>query len=167
LTTSIGSLTTLEGPMTETCPIALEVIDDHATRIGAAIVILATLAGLWFGSSWAFLALAVDFGLRNRGWVKVSPIAQLASFLRTALRIQPAPVDAGPKRFAAGIGALFSLGLALALWRHQPEIALGLAGLLVLAAALEALFGYCVGCKIYGLLTSLRRQKEAPDAGLP
>jgi hypothetical protein len=150
--------------MTESCPISPEVVDDHATRIGAALVILIVIAGLWQGRFWIPLLLAVDFGLRSRGWGSFSPIAQLSQALRSISGLQPLLINAGPKRFAALIGVIFSLSIAIALGLRHPRVALALAAVLILAASLEAFFGYCVGCKVYALLLNLRTRKEAPDA---
>ena len=138
--------------MTESCPISPEVIDDRATRIGAGLIILLTLASLELGQAWLPLLLAVDFGLRSRGWNIWSPVAQAAKALRTAAGVSPRPINAGPKRFAALVGAAFSLGIALALLFHQPGLARALAAVLILCAALEAFLGFCVGCRVYSLL---------------
>jgi hypothetical protein len=150
--------------MTEFCPISPDVVDDHATRIGAALTILIVLAILWQGRFWLPLLLALDFGLRSRGWSTFSPIAQVSKVLRQAFRLQPRPTNAGPKRFAAAIGALFSLGIAAALWRHHPRVALVVAAVLILAASLEAFLGYCVGCKVYGVIQTLLPRKEDTHA---
>jgi hypothetical protein len=152
--------------MTETCPISPNAVDEHAIRIGAALTILVVAAGLWLHNFWIPLLLAVDFGLRSRGWSDFSPIAQAAKLLRRASGIQPQPTNAGPKRFAALIGVLFSLGIAIAQWRHHPRVALGVGVVLILAAALEAFLGLCVGCKVYGFLQSHLPRKEVTHAAL-
>lgn len=136
--------------MTETCPISPEVVDDQATRIGAALTILIVIAGLWQGRFWIPLLLAVDFGLRSRGWSSFSPIAQASKALRKATGLQPRPINAGPKRFAALIGVIFSLGIAIAQSLHDPKVALALGSVLIFCAALEAFLGFCLGCKVYG-----------------
>jgi len=138
--------------MTESCPISPELVDDRTTRIGAGLIILLTLASLGLGQTWPPLLLAVDFGLRSRGWTAWSPVAQAARVLRSAAGLQPRPTNAGPKRFAAGVGATFTLGIALASHFRQPSLVLALATTLLLCAALEAGLGFCVGCKVYSLL---------------
>ncbi len=138
--------------MTESCPISPDLVDDRATRIGAGLIILLTLASLGLGQAWLPLLLAVDFGLRSRGWNIWSPVAQAAKGLRTAAGLSPRPINAGPKRFAALVGAAFSLGIALALFFHHPRPALALGAVLILCAALEAFLGFCVGCRVYSLL---------------
>ncbi len=138
--------------MTESCPISSELVDDRATRLGAGLVIALTLASLGLGRVWLPLLLAADFGLRSRGWNRWSPVTQAAQTLRAAAGLSPRPVNAGPKRFAALVGAAFNLGIALALHFQQPRLVLALAAVLILCAALEAFLGFCVGCKVYSLL---------------
>jgi hypothetical protein len=62
------------------------------------------------------------------------------------------PLPGPPKRFAQGIGAFLST-LALVLAFAVSHTAADVVLILFLAAAgLEAIFGYCVGCKVFGLL---------------
>jgi len=138
--------------VTESCPIHPDLVDEPSTRIGAALVILVAATALWTGRSWIPLLLALDFGLRSRGLAPFSPIARLAGALRSVSGLAPRPANAGPKRFAALLGAAFSLAIALALFLHQPWAALAAGGALVLCASLEAFLGFCLGCKVYGLL---------------
>jgi hypothetical protein len=148
--------------MTASCPISPDVVDDRATRIGAALVILAAIAGLWSSRLWIPLALALDFALRSRGKTAFSPIAQLAKALRKASGLEPVPINAGPKRFAALVGAIFSLVIAVSLFLSLPRLALAAAAILILCAALEAFLGFCVGCKVYSLLQPLAARTTAP-----
>lgn len=68
------------------------------------------------------------------------------------LGLERRPVDSEPKRFAARIGFAFSfIAGTLALF-GIVSAAKVVAAMLLGAALLEALFGYCVGCKIYALL---------------
>jgi hypothetical protein len=63
------------------------------------------------------------------------------------------PVAGPPKRFAQGMGAAMSsaaLVLGLILGHHTAADIVLIAFLP--AAALESIVGYCVGCKVFGLL---------------
>ena len=66
--------------------------------------------------------------------------------------VRRAPRTGPPKRFAQGIGAVFSLtafALALSgLWTAAQVVL----GLLAAAAFLESGFGLCLGCKAFALL---------------
>jgi hypothetical protein len=62
-------------------------------------------------------------------------------------------VPGPPKRFAQGIGAVFSVTASiLALGFGLRGAAYILMGLLVVAASLEAFAGYCLGCRVFALL---------------
>jgi hypothetical protein len=157
--------------MGESCPISHEVVEERSTRIGAGLTLLVVAVSVWYGRFWIPLALAVDFALRSRGRVAFSPIAQASKGLRKVFRIRAVPINAGPKRFAALVGAVFSLGIAVGLRLNLPWLALGAAAVLVPCAALEAFLGFCVGCKVYNLLQRLPGGKghssPAPPLGHP
>ena len=63
------------------------------------------------------------------------------------------PVPGPPKRFAQAIGALVSTAaLVLALGFDAHVAADALLVVLGLAAGLESILGYCVGCRLFGWL---------------
>jgi hypothetical protein len=63
------------------------------------------------------------------------------------------PVPGPPKRFAQGIGAVLTVAAAvLALGFGEHGTADVLLGALILAAGLESIFAYCVGCRLFALL---------------
>ena len=150
--------------MTDHCPILPEIVDDNATRIGAGLTLLIAILGIASGRFWIPLLLAADFGLRSQGWATFSPIAQASKGLRGLLQLRPAPVNAGPKRFAALLGLVFSLAIALALGFHRPTAALTVTLILGACASLEAFLGYCLGCKVYTLLHPIFGSKPSPVA---
>jgi hypothetical protein len=62
-------------------------------------------------------------------------------------------VPGAPKRFAQAVGTVFSsAALVLGLFAGLHTEADVLLGLLVIAAGLESLAGYCLGCTMFGLL---------------
>jgi hypothetical protein len=71
------------------------------------------------------------------------------------LHVAERPVAEPPKRVAQAIGATFSISAAvLALGLHQPTTAYALLGLVIVAAALEAVLGLCLGCTAFAALMS-------------
>jgi hypothetical protein len=69
------------------------------------------------------------------------------------LGVEPRYVPGPPKRFAQGIGAVLSVTAAvLALGFGLPIAAYAVLGALVVAAALEAGLGLCLGCQMFALL---------------
>ncbi len=80
-----------------------------------------------------------------------SPLGQLVTRVITPRLGVPEQLVAGPpKRFAQGIGAVLSVSAAvLALGFGEDSAAYVLLGLIVVAATLESVFGFCVGCTIF------------------
>jgi len=66
-------------------------------------------------------------------------------------RLVPGP----PKRFAQGIGLVFSLGASIAWLSGADVVAIVLIAALTVAASLEAFAGFCLGCTIFGQLMRL------------
>src|SRR5205085_12320450 len=84
----------------------------------------------------------------------LSPLGQLVTRVVTPrLGVPPKPVSGPPKRFAQAMGATMSVTAAvLALGFGLRGAAYVILGLLVIAAVLESVFAYCLGCKIFALL---------------
>lgn len=127
-------------------------VNEYAARITAGLVVALAVVTLVTGSGLGLVALAIGFWLRVLFGPRISPFAVL-SVKVLAPRIGHAKLVAGPpKRFAQGMGAaltsaavvLFFLGLPLGAWI--------LLGLLIAAASLESLVGFCLGCVIFGFL---------------
>lgn len=137
--------------VTEACPVGARRLDQRNVRITAGLVTLVALtvaAGPTTGGPWIAAALAVDFALRALGLGAHSPVAAAAGVLRR-LGGAPVPIDAAPKEFAAGIGALMSAGSAAALLSGAVPVGVGLIAVLGLFAFLEAALAFCAGCVMY------------------
>jgi hypothetical protein len=116
--------------------------------------VLLSLATIIFDQPWATAAIACGFLARVASGPTLSPLGQLvtrviAPRLSVAARMVPGP----PKRFAQGIGAVFSVSAAvLALGFGLNSAAYVVLGLLIVAATLESVFGLCLGCKAFAAL---------------
>jgi hypothetical protein len=107
-----------------------------------------------FGQWWLSPLLAYGFVARVLSGPTLSPLGQLVTRVITPrLGVPARPVPGPPKRFAQGIGAGFSVSAAiLALGFGEVGAAQVLLGLLIVAATLESVFAFCVGCKAFGFL---------------
>ncbi len=123
-------------------------VNEKVVRLIAAQVILLTLVTLLAGWTWLALFLAADFALRAFTRVP-SPLAFIARGLAKAFGLAPKPIFAPPKRFAAGLGFVFSLAIAVFLYLHYPVAAYVTGGILIVCATLEAVFNICLGCYVY------------------
>jgi hypothetical protein len=130
------------------CPIVPDLVDETAGRISALLSMGLILLSAWRGWSSLALLLAADFALRALGRSGLSPVARAAGLLRPLTGPPARMVNAGPKRFAAAVGCLFSLGAGLALLAGLRLLALGLAATLGTCAGLEGCFGFCLACQV-------------------
>jgi hypothetical protein len=131
-------------------------LNEKAARIVAAVVLVISLLALATGWYWLAAVLAYGFVARSLSGPKLSPLGWLAS-RQIAPRLGPAkPVPGPPKRFAQSIGALLGSAAAiLALVAGEHVAAAILLALLALAAGLEAIFAFCLGCTIFAALMRL------------
>jgi len=127
-------------------------VNEKAARVVAGVVLLALLVTIVTSWYWLLIPLAYGFWARVLTGPTLSPLGWAAQNLVAPRlgdrRLVPGP----PKRFAQGIGAFMSTtALVLALLvSHQAAYAVLIA--LVAAAGLESIFGYCLGCKAFGLV---------------
>jgi hypothetical protein len=129
-------------------------VNEVSARLVAGGVVLLSLATIAFDQPWLLLVLAYGFIARVLTGPTLSPLGQLVTRVVTpALPFAPKPVPGPPKRFAQGIGAAFSITAAvLALGFGQRGAAYAVLGVLIVAASLESVAGFCLGCKVFALL---------------
>jgi hypothetical protein len=128
-------------------------VNELAARTVAFVVMLMGIAAIVFGEPWLLVPIAYGFWARVLTGPSLSPLGQLATRV-VAPRLGPArPVPGPPKRFAQAMGTAMSTA-AVVLWfgfgEHTATWAV--LALVVVAAGLESLAGYCLGCKVFALL---------------
>jgi Domain of unknown function (DUF4395) len=129
-------------------------VNEVSARLVAAGVVVMSLAAILLGQPWIAAVIAYGFIARVLAGPTLSPLGQLVTRVITPrLPVDPRPVPGPPKRFAQGIGAVFSttaavLGLGLGLHTAAYVVL----GLLVIAATLESVFALCLGCKAFAML---------------
>ena len=134
------------------CPIDRVTIDENRARVGAFFVLL-LVASYLLTLHWFFPALLLfDFVLRATGQNIFSPIYILSGWAAKLLKIKIKPIDRGPKRFAAAIGAVFSALILSAHLVGVDTLSLLLAAVLIVFASLESFIGFCAGCYVYSFL---------------
>jgi hypothetical protein len=139
-------------------------IDPRSPRFGAGItaVLLLVVIGLSLGGAQIaaiilFAAITALFGWGAFAGVSRHPYGLL---FRTAIRPRLAPPaeleSPKPPTFAQGVGFVITLiGLILALF-GVPLALVIFPALAFVAAFLNSVFNYCVGCQIYLLLVRIR-----------
>jgi uncharacterized protein DUF4395 len=129
-------------------------VNEVSARLVAGGVVLMSLAAIILGQPWIAAVIAYGFVARVLTGPTLSPLGQLVTRVITPrLDVAPRFVAGPPKRFAQGIGAVFSVTAAvLGLGLGLDTAAYALLGVLVFAATLESVFAFCVGCKLFALL---------------
>lgn len=138
------------------CPVSFKIVDQNIIRIVASLVSALGILFI-FNPNLIILALLLyDFFVRVLGYEKISPLCNLAKLLSKLFGVKKDKIDAGPKEFALKIGFLFALLCVVAFLFNQIFTAVLIMTILTICALLEALFNYCIGCKIYILLKRFR-----------
>jgi Domain of unknown function (DUF4395) len=127
-------------------------VNEKAARVVAGVVLVTVLVTLATGWYWLLIPLAYGFWARVLTGPTLSPLGWIAQNVIGPRLGAKKPVPGPPKRFAQAIGALISTAaLVLALIAGDHAAAAVVLLVFVPAAGLESIFGYCVGCKLFGL----------------
>ena len=132
-------------------------VDPRGVRFAAAVTTLVLALVLVTGSVWLLAAQVAGFALAAFAGLRFAPYAVLFRAL-VAPRIGPptAREDAAPIRFSQAVGFVFAavgvLGYAVGI----PALGITATALALAAAFLNAAFGFCLGCELYGLIARLR-----------
>jgi hypothetical protein len=129
-------------------------VNETSARLVAGGVVLMAIALLITGWHWIVLVLAYGFVARVLTGPTLSPLGQLVTRVLTpALPVEAKYVAGPPKRFAQGIGATLTVSAAILTYGFgQFGAAEVLVAMALIAASLESVFAYCLGCKIFNLL---------------
>jgi hypothetical protein len=128
-------------------------VNDAAARTVALGVLTMAVVALATNTAWLLIPLTYGFVARVAAGPKISPLGQFA--VRVAaprLTKWQKPVPGPPKRFAQAMGLTFT-GAATIVWLSAGwSDARWILVPLIVAASLEGLAGYCLGCTVFGWL---------------
>jgi hypothetical protein len=127
-------------------------VNEKAARVVAGVVlatVLVTLLTTWY---WLLIPLAYGFWARVLTGPKLSPLGWAAQNVVAPRLGARKPVAGAPKRFAQAIGAVMSTAALVLSVTVSHQAADGVLIAFLPAAGLESIFGYCLGCKAFGLL---------------
>ena len=131
-------------------------VNEVSARLVAGGVVLLAATALVFDQPWLLAPLAYGFLARVLTGPTLSPLGQLVTRVITPrLPVAPKYVAGPPKRFAQGIGAAVTVtGAVLHFGFALSGAAQIMLGAIIVAATLESVFAFCIGCKIFGVLMS-------------
>jgi hypothetical protein len=136
-------------------------INEKAARVVAAVVAVTALVALLTPARWLVVPLAYGFWARVLTGPRLSPLGLVASRVIAPRLGPPKEVPGPPKRFAQAMGAAITTAAVVALALDSTTVVDALLAAMVVAAALESVVAFCVGCQIFGLLM---RAGVIPDA---
>ena len=135
------------------CPVDFVPMNENKARLTAFWVFVLGIVFL-LTNWWIIMAfLVIDFLLRANNLGKYSLLAILSDIIINLFKIKNKPTDRAPKRFAAGVGLVFTIGILMLTLLKLDTAVFIVAAVLLLFAFLESIVGFCAGCYVYnGLL---------------
>lgn len=128
-------------------------VNEIAARVVAGGVVVMAVTYLITGHPLVLAVLTYGFVARVAAGPTFSPLGRLATqVVVPAMALPPRLVPGPPKRFAQAIGATFTVAASIALMAGAPTAAQLLVGAIAIAASLEAVVGFCLGCQVFALL---------------
>ena len=128
-------------------------VNETSARLVAAGVVVEAIVFLVVGQWWALVPLAYGFLARVLTGPRLSPLGQLVTRVITPrIDVEHRFVPGPPKRFAQGIGLVFSGGALLAWGLGVEPVSYVLISGLIVAATLESVFAVCLGCIVFNRL---------------
>ena len=129
-------------------------VNELSARLVAGGVVIMAASAIVFDQPWLLIPIAYGFVARVLTGPTLSPLGQLVTKVVTPRLPLPAKYVPGPaKRFAQGMGATISLAAVIAYFGFGSSgVAYVLLGAIVVAATLESVFAFCLGCAVFGLL---------------
>jgi len=137
-------------------------VNEHSARLVAGGVLCMSFAIVVFDQIWVLIPLTYGFLARVSTGPTLSPLGQFVTrVLVPKLNWKPKYCSGPPKRFAQGIGSSLSIAACIAWASYDTTTpARVIVGLILFASTLESIFGFCLGCTIFGFLMKL---KIVPD----
>jgi hypothetical protein len=128
-------------------------VNEVSARLVAGGVVVVTVLILALGWHWLLIPLAYGFVARVLTGPTLSPLGQLVTRGITPRLHVNKPVPGPPKRFAQAIGATLTVSAAVLYFGFgETVLANVLVAMVLVAATLESVFAYCIGCKVFALL---------------
>jgi Domain of unknown function (DUF4395) len=138
-------------------------VDPRGQRFGATLTAIVLIVVL-VSSSWLLLAaqavvflVGVVFGLRNAPYGLI-----YQALVRPRLGVPRELEPEAPPRFAQGVGAAFALIGVIGYAAKVPALGMTATAFALVAAVLNAAFGFCLGCEAYLLIRRLAPRRAAP-----
>ncbi|MBD3789648.1 MAG: DUF4395 domain-containing protein [Campylobacterales bacterium] len=142
--------------MSQFCPISSRRVDANMVRVISFEVALFSIAFLLTQETLFAWVLLFDFTARLLRINDLSLFQIIGKLILSASGSNPKLCDESPKRFALYLGFSASLLLVSVFMSGLVHFAYLIAILLFIAALLETVFDFCIGCKLYYAIELLK-----------
>ncbi|MCK5781118.1 MAG: DUF4395 domain-containing protein [Flavobacteriales bacterium] len=133
----------------KSCPIATARVDSALTKVYSIFTFSVITIFLFTPLKEIIFVSAFDFMIRVFLGIKYSPICRMIKFGLKVGNMPTHMVNAGPKKFAAKVGTLFTLIISAGVLLNMPTLSLIVGIVAFLAIGAEVFFNYCLACNIY------------------
>ncbi|MDA1189431.1 MAG: DUF4395 domain-containing protein [Chloroflexi bacterium] len=127
-------------------------VNEVSARLVAGMVVALALSAIFTQQVWIVAFMVYGFLAHVASGPKFSPIGLLATKVITPRLGWDKPTSGIPKRFAQGIGLVFSTTALVLFLVNLPVAAIAVLSVLTLFAALESFVGFCAGCFVFNQL---------------
>lgn len=132
-------------------------IDSRGPRFGAAITTVVLAIVLVTQSGWLLFAQTLVFAVGALAGLRYAPYGLVyRSLVQPRLGPPPRTEAEAPPRFSQGVGMVFAGVGALCFALGVPVAGLIFAAFALIAAFLNAVFDYCLGCQMYLIIQRFR-----------
>ncbi len=137
-------------------------VDPRGPRFGAFITTAVLAVVLVTGSAWLLAAQAAVFAAGAVFGLRYSPYGLLYRKLVRPRLGPPGELEPeAPPRFAQAVGLVFAVVGVAGYAAGLTWLGLTAAGAALIAAVLNAAFGFCLGCEMYVLIRRIRPGRQA------
>ncbi len=141
-------------------------IDPRGPRFAAAITTLVLAAVLITGNGWVLAAQAVVFAVGGFIGLRYSPYSALYRWLVAPRLAPPAEREpAAPVRFSQAVGFGFAAVGVVGYFTGITTLFVAATAFAFAAAFLNAVFDFCVGCEVYGLIVRITNRGKNTQQG--
>jgi hypothetical protein len=124
-------------------------VDPRGPRVGAVITTVVLAVALATSNGWVVAAQGVVFAVGTVGGLKRSPYGLLFTRLIRPRLSPPTELEPeGPPRFAQAVGLGFAVLGAVGYLTGVTPLGVVATAAALLAAFLNAAFGFCLGCEV-------------------
>src|ERR1035441_9693687 len=143
-------------------------IDPRCPRFGALITLVVFAVVLITGSVWLLAAQALVFAAGTAFGLRNSPYGLIYRWLVRPRLGPPKELEPeAPPRFAQGVGLVISVIGVIGYGAGMTPLGMAAASAGIVAAFLNGIFGFCLGCEMYLLIRRIWPGRRALVPGHP